>query len=78
MGANLAKIVKASPSKLSTITDDLIKEAGNNCQNEVRDVKDARDSLKDYLGSIRATLVGLGILSGGTGWLIGWAAILEK
>ncbi|MFH1651255.1 MAG: hypothetical protein ABID87_04045 [Chloroflexota bacterium] len=78
MGRNLANITKATPWKLSTIADDLIAEAGVNCQNEVNDVKDARDSLKDYISSIRTTLVGLGIISGGTGWLVGWATILEK
>ncbi|MFC2007358.1 hypothetical protein ACFLVB_02025 [Chloroflexota bacterium] len=78
MGRNLADITKATPWKLSTIADNLITEAGNNCQNEVTNVKDARDSLKDYISSIRTMLVGLGLLSAVTGWLVGWGTILEK
>ena len=69
------------PTRLIEVAQDLIDIACPACDTKKEDVKDARNSLRDYIASVKSQLIAAGVISGGGGGIIvgihGWAQIVE-
>lgn len=79
MGKYTERIDNASPTRLEEITEDLLSVECDFCHTEREDVKDARNSLRDYIAAIRSELAAFGLIGGATGLTAyaSWAKIVE-
>ena len=79
MGKYTKRIDNASPTRLEEITEDLLSVECDFCHTEREDVKDARNSLRDYIAAIRSELAAFGLIGGATGLTAyaSWAKIVE-